>query len=1037
MNQQKLIVFSFLLFLMTSSLFAQNEWEDPTVYERNKEAGHVDFFAYDDVQSARMDNFEQSPYFTSLNGTWKFHFVKKPADRPTDFFKTDFDDSMWDNITVPANWEIEGFGTPIYTNIVYPFPKNPPYVDNEYNPVGTYRRSFILPEGMTDKAVILNLSSVSGYSRIYVNGEEVGMTKVAKSPSEFDVTKFVKEGENQIAIQIFRWHDGSYLEDQDFWRLSGLEQDVFLYALPKVSVWDFFLKAGLDSEYEDGTFDAEVQMRSFDGSSASGEVMVEIFKVGENSAVFSQTKAFANGSESLNFAAEIKNVDQWSAETPHLYDCVITQKDEDGNTVLVTSEQIGFRTVELKNAQLLINGVAVLVKGVNLHIHDDVTGHVPSKEIMLEDIRLMKLNNINAVRTSHYPQNPLWYKLCDQYGLYLVDEANIETHEMGSTWRGFEGFDTEPHPAYRDEWKPAHLDRHRRLVERDKNHPSVIIWSLGNECGNGPVFYEAYDWIKERDNTRLVQFEQSGEKENTDIVCPMYPSMEYMKEYATATDKTRPFIMCEYSHAMGNSNGNFQEYWDIILESPHMQGGFIWDWVDQGLKTQDENGVFWAYGGDLGGLDLQHDENFCANGLVASDRTPHPGLAEVKKVHQNVLFDLKDPSGMVSISNVFDFTNLSEYGFKWELLKDGNKEAGGSFSVEVAPHQSADKKLALPKLESGAEYALNIYTLTKSATEMVPKGHEIASEQFLLSDYPFSAASSGELQVEQIEGRKYQFVSGSTKAIFNPNRGVFETFMLDAENGPSMNNPLEPYFWRAPIDNDFGNGMPAKLGLWRSAHANRKLISAKVGDQTSAGVPIKVEYELTDLGVPYTIDYLVQNDGSIQVTASMDLTGKTLPELPRFGMRTTLPGAYNQVDYYGRGPGENYSDRKVASFIGAWDFRVNDQKMPYIRPQEYGYRTDARWIKLQNNEGGSILIKGGQPLCFSALNIKTEALDPGLTKKQQHPTDLLYEDNVTLHIDLGQRGLGGDNSWGAYPHEPFLMKADKYSYSYIIKLEQD
>lgn len=495
----------------------RNEWENPNIYERNKEQGHVDFISYDNAEDARQDDFSLSSDYQSLNGTWKFNFVKKPADRPTDFHKVDFDDSNWDDINVPSNWEIEGFGIPIYTNIRYPFPKNPPYVDNEYNPVGTYRRTFEMPVDWDDKAIILNLSSVSGYTRVFVNGREVGMTKVAKSPSEFNVTNYIKSGKNTIAIQVFRWHDGSYIEDQDFWRLSGLEQDVYLYALPKVTVWDFFLKAGLDSKYQNGTFDAEINLRAFDGADVTeGTLKVEVLPVGSKKAVFSSEKSFSGVNQSINFSGTIKKVAKWSAETPNLYDCVITLKDASGNTTLITSEQIGFRTVEVKNAQLLVNGVDVLVKGVNLHIHDDKLGHVPTKETMIKDITLMKQNNINAVRTSHYPQNPLWYKLCDKYGLYLVDEANIETHDMGAEWQSW--FPKDRHPAYLEEWAPAHLDRQRRLVERDKNHPSVIIWSLGNECGNGPVFYDAYDWIKERDNTRLVQFEQAGENRNTDIV---------------------------------------------------------------------------------------------------------------------------------------------------------------------------------------------------------------------------------------------------------------------------------------------------------------------------------------------------------------------------------------------------------------------------------------------------------------------------------------------------------------------------------------
>ncbi len=1008
----------------------RNEWENPNIYERNKEQGHVDFISYDNAEDARQDDFSLSSDYQSLNGTWKFNFVKKPADRPTDFHKVDFDDSNWDDINVPSNWEIEGFGIPIYTNIRYPFPKNPPYVDNEYNPVGTYRRTFEMPVDWDDKAIILNLSSVSGYTRVFVNGREVGMTKVAKSPSEFNVTNYIKSGKNTIAIQVFRWHDGSYIEDQDFWRLSGLEQDVYLYALPKVTVWDFFLKAGLDSKYQNGTFDAEINLRAFDGADVTeGTLKVEVLPVGSKKAVFSSEKSFSGVNQSINFSGTIKKVAKWSAETPNLYDCVITLKDASGNTTLITSEQIGFRTVEVKNAQLLVNGVDVLVKGVNLHIHDDKLGHVPTKETMIKDITLMKQNNINAVRTSHYPQNPLWYKLCDKYGLYLVDEANIETHDMGAEWQSW--FPKDRHPAYLEEWAPAHLDRQRRLVERDKNHPSVIIWSLGNECGNGPVFYDAYDWIKERDNTRLVQFEQAGENRNTDIVCPMYPGMRNMRNYAESTEKTRPYIMCEYSHAMGNSNGNFQEYWDIIMSSKHMQGGFIWDWVDQGLKAEDDNGTYWAYGGDLGGLHLQNDENFCANGLVAADRTPHPGLTEVKKVYQNILFDLKDKSGLITVRNLFDFTNLSNYDFKWELLKNGENEASGEFSIKAAPHASVDKKIKLPTLSSGSEYLLNVYAYTNSAHELIPAGHEIAREQFPLTEYDFTSEAVGELTVDK-EGDKIIFTSGKVKSEFNSKWGVFTFY----GNGETRTWRLpEPYFWRAPVDNDFGNLMISRLGIWRSAHENKDLKSITVGDKTDSGVPIKVVYELTDLDVPYIIDYLVQNDGSIKVTASIDMSSKDRPdEIPRFGMRMNVNGSYDNLEYYGRGPGENYSDRNFATFLGIWKSQVSDDKMPYIRPQEYGNHTDVRWVKLSNDQGNAILIEGSQLINFSALNIKAEDMDPGMTKKQQHPTDLKYRNDITLHVDLAQRGVGGDNSWGAYPHEQYLLKDKQYTYSYVIKL---
>lgn len=1015
---------------------AKNEWENPQVYERNKEAGHVNFIAYDNVAQARAGNEQKSPYFISLNGTWKFHFVKRPSDRIENFYREDLDDGSWENIKVPSNWEIEGYGIPIYTNVVYPFPANPPYVDNEYNPVGTYRTTFDIPGEWYDREVILNFNSISGYARVFVNGKEAGMTKVAKSPSEFNITEYLKPGENLLAVQVFRWHDGSYLEDQDFWRLSGIEQDVSLYSLPKLTVWDYFLKAGLGTQFKNGVFKGEIDLVAFEkNADRSGSVVVEIFPKGSDKSVYRQEKNFDSADETLLFEGSIKNVNKWSAETPNLYDCVITLKDKSGKDLMVTSSSIGFRTVEIKDAQLMVNGVPVLVKGVNLHIHDDVLGHVPSRETMMKDIRLMKENNINAVRTSHYPQSSLWYELCDQYGLYLVDEANIETHGMGATNQG--PFDKSVHPAYLPEWAPAHMDRIKRAVERDKNHPSVIIWSMGNECGNGEVFHDAYNWIKERDNTRLVQFEQAAEDWNTDIVCPMYPSLNHMKSYAEA-DKNRPFIMCEYSHAMGNSNGNFQEYWDIIMSSDHMQGGFIWDWVDQGLKTEDENGnTYWAYGGDLGGFDLQNDENFCANGLVSANRTPHPGLAEVKKVYQNVLFELKDADkGIVTVKNLFDFTNLDQYNFKWELYKNGSLLEEQNIAIKLSPHESKDVKLKLPAItpQKGEEYFLNLYAYTKEGTEVLPANHEIAREQLMLSSpvsYWVGKRSEGSLTIEE-EGNEIIFTSGDVTGVFNKDNGRFERY--EKKGRYVVHRTPEPYFWRAPVDNDFGNGMPERLGVWRTAHRNRELKSVEIGQQNEKGLPIQVSYELTDIGVPYVIDYLISNDGSIEVTSSINLEGKKLPELPRFGMRMYLPKEFDYVQYYGRGPGENYSDRKTASFVGLYDEQVSNQKMPYIRPQEYGNRTDVRWIQLTDESGRGILIEGKQPLSVSALNVLTEDLDPGLTKKQQHPTDIKYRNFVCLQIDLAQRGLGGDNSWGALPHPQYRLTDDQYSYSYVMSL---
>ncbi len=1035
---KKLLIAGTFLFCLGGSLFAQqNDWENPSLVSQNKEQPHASFMLFSNRQDVIKDDYSRSPYYQSLNGKWKFVYADKYADRSMDFYRTDLDDAHWSEIPVPSNWEMKGFGIPIYTNITYPHPKTPPYI-GENNPVGTYRKAFTVPESWDGREVMLQFGSITGCAFVYVNGQKVGMTKASKSPAEFNITRYLQKGKNLLAVQVFRWHDGSYLEDQDFWRLSGIERDVCLYSLPKLTVWDFFVKGGLDDKYTDGLFSIAVDLRRFRGNKQSGTLLVEVMDKGGKT-VFSGQKAVSSAVDSIqtvNFSGTVKNPLKWSAEHPDLYDCLITLKDNDGVVLSLTGARIGFRKVEIKNSRLLVNGIPVMVKGVNRHEHDDVEGHVPHREMMMKDIRLMKQLNINAVRTSHYPNDPLWYKLCDQYGLYLVDEANIETHGMGAELQGW--FDKSKHPAYLPQWAPAHMERIHRLVERDKNHPSVIIWSLGNECGNGPVFHDAYKWIKERDNTRMVQFEQAGEDVNTDIVCPMYPGINSMESYA-ASGKVRPYIMCEYSHAMGNSNGNFREYWDIIRSSKNMQGGFIWDWVDQGIKTMDDNKkVFWAYGGDLGGFYWQNDENGVADGLLSSDRTPDPGAYEVKKGYQNVFIREKNVSkGIFTVFNEFDFTNLNEYSIKWVLSGNGKPVNEGTVVLNLAPHDQKEITLHLPLFKSvaGTEYLLDFYVYTKKATELLPAGFEIAREQFKTAGDYFARAADkgGDLEVSK-EGDKLSFKSGTVKGEFDLKRGRLVSYTSNAGMWLARYFP-QPYFWRAPTDNDFGNNMPSNMGIWRSAHENIKLKNVTAGDKTAEGVLIKMEYELSAISVPYTVEYLIQNDGSLKITASIDMTGRDLPELPRFGMRMQLDGQYDHLNYYGRGPWENYSDRNTGTFIGLYKDMVENQYYKgYIRPQESGYKTDVRWLSLTNENGSGLLIEGVQPVCFSAINHPVEDLDPGLSKKQQHPTDLRQRKDVYLNIDLKQRGVGGDNSWGALPHDQYRLLDKKYSYSYVLRL---
>jgi beta-galactosidase len=1015
-----------------------NDWENPKLVDQGKEKAHVTFMLFDSEKDVIQDDYSKSPYHQSLNGQWKFNYVDKHADRVKDFFRTDLNDSGWANLNVPSNWELNGFGVPIYTNITYPHPKTPPFIGDN-NPVGTYRRTFNVPENWESRETLLHFGSISGCAFIYVNGKKVGMTKASKLPSEFNITPFLKKGSNQLAVQVFRWHDGSYLEDQDFWRLSGIERNVYLFSLPKQTIWDFFLKGDLDQTYTNGLFSAAIDIRKFTRLELSGGSVFVSLLDKNGRTVFQKAQNFNAIPDTLhtvNINGTVKNPLKWSAEQPNLYDCIITLKDSKGKQLALTGVKIGFRKVEIKNAQLLVNGVATSVHGVNRHEHDDVTGHTTSKELMLKDIRLMKEFNINAVRLSHYPNDPLWYKLCDEYGLYLVDEANIETHAMGAELQG--PFDKTKHPAYLSDWAAAHVDRTVRMVERDKNHASIIIWSLGNESGNGPVFHDNYKWIKQRDNTRPVQFEQAGEDWNTDIVCPMYPRIENMKRYAADTSKKRPYIMCEYSHAMGNSNGNFQEYFDIIRTNKKMQGGFIWDWVDQGLKTKDANGkTFWAYGGDLGGFYWQNDENGVADGMISSDRTPDPGAYEIKKGYQYILFTDKDVAkGSITIENIYDFTNLDQYSFKWEILSNGKLFKEGTFDVSLAPHLKKEVQLMLPMVKAleGTEFYLNVYAYSKNATAMLPAGFEVAKEQFKYAGDFFAKASStnGTLKVNT-NGDRLTFDAGTVHGEFDTKTGRFTRY--SHENGSRLTNFPEPYFWRAPTDNDFGNSMPSRLGIWRAAHENRKVVSVEVAKQVDSGQLIRVKYELSNVMVPYTVDYLITPTGAVKVTATMDMTGRDLPELPRFGMRTELPQQYGNLAYYGRGPHENYSDRNFASLIGVYTDKVENQYYKgYIRPQESGNKTDVRWLSLTDELGKGIRIEGAQPLSFTAINHSTEDLDPGLTKKQQHPTDLPVKRNVFLSIDLKQRGVGGDDSWGAYPHRQYRLMDKKYSYSYIIKL---
>ena len=1030
------------LFLLLGNSLAygqQNEWENPEKYEWNKEKPHVDLMLYDTREAALLDDCAGSPWYMSLNGTWKFIYAPSIPQSLKDFYREDMDDEEWADICVPSNWELEGFGTPVYANIDYQWTPNPPYIDIDI-PVGTYRHTFTVPSHWQEKEVILHFGSISGYAQVYLNGKRIGMTKAAKTPAEFNITPYLRPGENLLAVQVYRWHDGSYMEDQDCWRLSGIERDVFLQAYPKLSVWDFFLRADLDGDYRHGLFNARVDVRRFDGcETEAAAVKLELLDA-DGRSVLSQEKTFGVEGEytTLSFNGRIRNVNKWSAETPYLYDCVLTLMDESRKPVAVTSYKTGFRKVEIKGPHLLVNGVRTYIKGVNRFEQNDTLGHVQTLEIMMHDLRLMKQLNINAIRLSHYPQHPLFYRLCDRYGFYLVDEANIETHGMGSVPYFT---DTIPHPAYREEWVAAHDDRINRMVERDKNHVSIIGWSLGNECGNGKVFHDAYTSLKKYDPTRFVQFEQAWEDWNTDVVCPMYPYYSRVEAYRNS-GKQRPYIMCEYAHGMGNSNGNLKDLWDLIYDSPNLQGGFIWDWMEQALKmnpTRYEDRTYWMYWGKMGSHVwpiFAHQGS--ADGIIAANGTPKPQAYEVKKVYQYINFVGKDLSkGIISVRNRYDFTDLSDYDFRWVLMKDGKKEKEGTFKLSLPPHE--EKEVILPVAISGGssgEYFLNLYAFSKKGTDLLPAGSEVACEQLALGGESFFDSLSepqGRLTYKK-EGNNLYFASGNISGKIDLKNGMLADYRINGKTPFMRGEYPEPLFWRAPTDADFGNKMPQVSGVWRTAHFNRKVKSATVDARTEQGVRVRIEWELTDIRVPYTLEYYILNDGAIRVTASMDMTSASLPELPRFGMSMVLQKEYNNLSYYGRGPLENYVDRHTASFIGLYSGKVAEQFYPYIRPQENGNKTDVRWLSLVDGEGTGLMVTGMQPIAFSALNSSVEDLDPGLTKKMLHTIDVFPRKEVYLNVDLKQRGLGGDNTWGQVPYKRYRLLDKRYSYSFVMRL---
>ncbi len=1038
MHQNFFIALFTLVFPLVAWTQEVPEWENPEIFEINREYAHAAFYRYPTEAAAlNKSDYTESPFYQSLNGTWKFNWVVRPAERPRFFYRPDYDVSNWEDIAVPANWELEGFGTPIYTNIVYPFPKNPPFIDHDYNPVGSYRRTFTVPADWDGKEVYLHFGGVSSAMYIWVNGEQVGYNEGSKTPAEYRISDHLTEGENTLAVEVYRWSDASYMEDQDFWRLSGIDRDVYLYAAAPVSIRDFRVISELDDDdYEEGEFELSVAFRNTTGEEADDYSLEAVLLDGEERVLeFEETEDIDTGDETeIEFSGELENAKPWTAETPNLYTLLLTLKDDAGQTVEATTVDVGFRTIEIENNQFLVNGVPVYLKGVNLHDHDPKTGHVVGRDVTLLDMQRMKEFNINAIRASHYPKNDFFYRMADSLGFYIVDEANIETHGMGTTNQGLDNNEEakKVHPAYRPEWKAMHLDRTIRMFERDKNFPSIVTWSLGNEAGNGENFYATYDWLKEHDETRPVQYEGATNYENTDIQAPMYARPHQLREYAESNPQ-RPLILCEYAHAMGNSVGNLQDYWDVIEEYDVLQGGFIWDWVDQGLEATTPDGtLYYAYGGDLGGSRLQNDENFNLNGLVNPDRSPHPSLYEVKKVYQYIKFPNFDAAtGALTVYNGYDFTDLSAYRMEWRLLADGIEVATGDLTTPaLSAHERTTVTLDLPSLNDGKEYFLQVSAKLKAATPLLKAGHEVAAAEFQLTDPRFRSfqtptASGVDIQ----EGDREITVTGSNfEARFDVATGLL--YALDYGYGNLLQGPIEPNFWRAPTDNDFGYGMTRSARAWKVASQEQTLQSLSVdqGQQEVTAV-----YDLPAVEGTITIRYAFNADGDLRVTNELTGIDEGLATIPRLGNTFILPSSYDAATYYGRGPGENYQDRNTASFVGSYSADVSELMYDYIRPQENGYRTDVREVAFVNDAGQGIQISADRELLgFSAFHQLNSDFDEGLRKVQRHNYDVPERKLVTVNIDYKQSGVGGDDSWGARPHPEYTIPAGDYTYSFII-----
>ena len=1078
---------------------AKPYWQDIQVVAVNKEKPRRSFMSYADRETALTSRFEKSPYYSLLNGTWKFFFVDSYKDLPQNITDPSVNTSSWDDITVPGNWEVQGHGVAIYTNHGYEFkPKNPqPPLLPEANPVGVYRRDIEIPANWDNRDIYLHIGGAKSGLYVYLNGKEVGYSEDSKNPAEFLINKYLQPGKNVLTLKIFRWSTGSYLECQDFWRMSGIERDVFLWSQPKASIQDFRVVSTLDDTYTNGIFKLAVDLKNHTQETKNLNVGYELLDAKGNLVASEANDIWVSPAspQTASFEYDLKNVAPWSAEHPNLYKLLMTIKEE-GKVIEVVPFNVGFRRFEMKQIDqvaedgkpytvLLFNGQPVKFKGVNIHEHNPETGHYVTEELMRKDFELMKQNNINAVRLCHYPQDRKFYELCDEYGLYVYDEANIESHGMYYSLKKGGTLGNNP------EWLIPHMDRTMNMYERNKNYPSVTFWSLGNEAGNGYNFYQTYLYLKDKEingMNRPVNYERALWEWNTDMYVPQYPSAEWLEEIGRK-GSDRPVAPSEYSHAMGNSSGNLWDQWKAIYKYPNLQGGFIWDWVDQGILEKDKNGrEYYTYGGDYG-VNAPSDGNFLCNGIVNPDRTPHPAMAEVKYAHQNIGFEAIDlANGLFRVTNRFYFTNLKKYMIHYSVTANNKVVRSGKVSLDIAPQASNEFTVPVGNLkpQAGTEYFVNFNVTTVEKEPLIPIGHEIACDQFRLPiESPKKAfKTSGPKLTVSTNGDNLSASSSKVNFIFNKKTGIVTSYKVDGTEYFSEGFGIQPNFWRAPTDNDYGNGMPKRLQVWKESSKNFNVTDATATMDGNNAV-VNVNY-LLPAGNLYIVNYTIYPSGAINVAArftstDMDAAQTEVSEatrtatftpgrdaarkeasklnVPRIGVRFRLPASMNQVVYFGRGPAENYWDRNAGSMIGLYKSTAEELYFPYVRPQENGHHTDTRWVSISTGKKG-LLIQADNTIGFNALRNSIEDFDDeeatglprqwsnftpeqvanhdeaaakNVLRRQHHINDITPRNFVEVCVDLKQQGVAGYDSWGSRPEPAYTLPANReYNWGFTL-----